>query len=95
MVEPLTDDLIEDWRSNLSRCRLFDLTHHIQARIVMTITATPNTPAAIEMTAMYTDEPGGVMYGSEIKEKISKSLTYMYKRMEKEFLFSNQREYHC
>jgi len=51
IVDPFTDERMEDWRSNLSLDRRLDFMRHRIMRTMMTMTAMPNTEEAILITA--------------------------------------------
>ena len=67
-TDPLTDDRIEEALSNLSFDLRFDLTRHRITRIMMTITANPNTLAEIAVTNTYMSDPGAAINGSGRKK---------------------------
>ena len=50
-TDPLTEDLIDSALSNRSLVRRLDLIHQHTQRVRMTMTAKPNTPAAMPITA--------------------------------------------
>ena len=68
-TDPLTDDRIEEALSNLSFDLLFDFTRHKMTRIMITITANPNTLAEIAVTNTYMSDPGAAINGSGRKER--------------------------